>query len=201
MPPGKKFKGEQKDFVRHNESIRIPKVLVVHEGKNLGVMDTRDALRQARFLGLDLVEVAPKARPPVCQIMDYGKYMYEKQKRTKNKGHATKEKELSFRYVIDDHDLETKANQARKFLEKGHKVKFVVKFKAREKAHKDKGFAALSKIIALLDDVASVEKAPGFEGYNLTARLDAKGKKNESSKSSTEAGEDPPQDQREADEG
>ena len=95
--------------------------------------------------------------------------------------------------VIDDHDLETKANQARKFLEKGHKVKFVVKFKAREKAHKDKGFAALNKIIDLLSDVAVVEKAPGFEGHNVTARLE-KGKKNEPSQHSKEANPNPEKD-------
>lgn len=194
MPPRKKYKGDNnKDFVRYNERIRIPKVLVVHEGDNLGVMDTRDAQRKARSMGLDLVEVAPKARPPVCQIMDYGKFMYEKQKRTKNnKGNAAKEKELSFRYVIDDHDLGTKANQARKFLEKGHKVKLVVKFKAREKAHKEKGFVALKKIIELLKDVSTVEKPPGYEGHNITARLDVvKGTKDESIKSRKEADEDP----------
>jgi len=184
--PQKKKSG---DFVRYNESIRIPKVMVIHEGDNLGVMQTRDAVRKARSMGLDLVEVAPTARPPVCRIMDYGKFMYDKSKRVKhNKGSALKDKEISFRYVIDDHDLETKANQARKFLEKGHKVKFVVKFKSREKAHKDKGFSALQKVIAWLEDVAVVDKEPGFEGHNVTARLDAlKGKKNESSKSSEEA--------------
>jgi translation initiation factor IF-3 len=186
-------KQQQQNFVRYNEGIRIPRVLVVHDGNNLGVMDTRDALRKARSMSLDLVEVAPQARPPVCQIMDYGKYQYEKNKRSKNKGHATKEKELSFRYVIDDHDLGTKANQARKFLDKGYKVKFVVKFKAREKAHKDKGFAALNKIIELLSDVAVVEKAPGFEGHNVTARLE-KGNKDESSKPSKEAKSNPEKD-------
>lgn len=189
-------KGQKRqDFVRYNERIRIPQVLVIHEGNNLGVMDTRDALRKARSFGLDLVEVAPKARPPVCQIMDYGKFMFDKSKRSKNKGQTAKEKELSFRYVIDSHDLETKANQARKFLEKGYKVKLVVKFKAREKAHKNKGFSALERIIDLLKDVAEVEKAPGFEGHNITARLDAaKEVKDDSSKSSKEANKDTEED-------
>jgi translation initiation factor IF-3 len=192
--PKKKAKKQDKNFVRVNERIRIPQILVVHEGKNLGVMNNRDALAKARGLGLDLVEVAPNARPPVCQIMDYGKYRYEKSKReSKAKSQMRKEKEISFRYVIDDHDLETKANQVRKFLEKGQRVKLVVKFKAREKAHKEKGFVALKKIIAMLEDVASVEKAPGFEGHNITARLDViKGYKDERSKEAKEgSGEDP----------
>lgn len=170
-----KAKQQKRNFVRCNERIRIPEVLLVQDGKNLGVVKTSEALAKARSAGLDLVEVAPQARPPVCQIMDYGKYMYEKQKREKHKASSQqKEKEISFRYVIDDNDLQTKANQIRKFIEKGLKVKVVVKFKAREKAHKDKGFTALEKLIVMLDDVCSVEKAPGFEGHNVTARLDAK---------------------------
>jgi translation initiation factor IF-3 len=172
----KKFdrqKQDRKDFVRCNERIRIREVRVIHDGQNLGVMATADALKRARQANLDLVEVAPNSRPPVCQIMDYGKFMFEKSKKKKQPS-SQKEKELSFRYVIGDHDLETKANLARKFLEKGQKVKFVVKFKAREKAHKNQGFSALEKMVELLNDIASVEKAPGFEGHNLTARLEPK---------------------------
>ena len=169
-----KKKAKQRDFVRTNEQIRIHQVLLVQDGANLGVVPTREALAKARAAGLDLVEVAPKARPPVCQIMDYGKYMFNKQKKQKTKSMNRKEKEISFRYVIDVHDLETKANQARKFLEKGQKVKVIVKFKAREKAHKDKGFTAIQKLIDMLEDVASVEKEPAFEGHNITARLDMK---------------------------
>ncbi len=170
-----KFNGKQKggkDFVRCNEQIRIPQVLVVHEGKNLGVMPTREALSKARSFDLDLVEVAPQARPPVCSIMDYGKYMYDKRKRSKSQSHSQKEKEVSFRYVIDDHDLGTKAGQVRRFLEKGFKVKLVVKFKAREKAHKDQGFVTIKKLLALVEDIAVVERPPAFEGNNITARLD-----------------------------
>jgi len=170
MPkPGKQQGG--KDFVRYNERIRIPQVLVVHEGRNLGVMATREALAKARSMGLDLVEVAPQARPPVCSIMEYGKYMYDKQKRAKSQSHAKKEKEVSFRYVIDDHDLVTKANQVRRFLEKGMRVKLMVKFKAREKAHKEQGFTAMKRLLSMLEDVATVEKAPGFEGNNIIARV------------------------------
>jgi translation initiation factor IF-3 len=190
-----KFHGSDKggkDFVRYNDRIRIPQVLVVQDGKNLGVMATRDALAKARSVGLDLVEVAPHARPPVCSIMDYGKYMYDRQKRSKSQSHQSKEKEISFRYVIDQHDLETKANQVRRFLEKGIKVKVVVKFKAREKAHKDQGFVAIQKLLSLLEDVAAVEKAPTLEGNNIIARLDVKkGAGNESQKPSKEANQTP----------
>jgi len=164
---------KKKDFVRCNERIRIKEVRVIQDGQNLGVMPTPDALYRAKQAGLDLVEVAPQARPPVCQIMDYGKFMFERSKKKKQPA-SHKDKELSFRYVISDHDLETKANQARKFIEKGHRVKFVVKFKAREKAHKDMGFEALNKVIAMLSDIATVEKPPGFEGHNVTARVEVK---------------------------
>lgn len=178
-----------KDFVRSNERIRIYEVLLIHDGQNLGVMKTQDALAKAIEVGLDLVEVAPNSRPPVCQIMDYGKYMYEKNK--KKKQHIVRDKEVSFRYVIDDHDLETKANQIKKFISKGHKVKIVVKFKAREKVHKDKGFVALDKLIAMLGDVVTVEKPPGFEGHCVTARLDKKEPKDGSSKTEKDSQENP----------
>jgi translation initiation factor IF-3 len=164
----------KKSWVRHNEQIRIPQILVIQDGKNLGLMATRDAIFMARNVGLDLVEVSPNARPPVCHIMDYGKFMYDKQKKEKTKQHTQKEKEISFRYVISDHDLHTKANQCKKFIEKGMKVKLTVKFKQREKAHRDQGFVVLNKMIDLLKDVASVEKAPSYEGGDVTARLDVK---------------------------
>jgi translation initiation factor IF-3 len=168
-----------KDFVRRNEQIRIPQVLLVYEGRNLGVMSNHEALAKARAVGLDLVEVSPHSRPPVCSIMDYGKYMFEKQKKQKTKqGGAKEEKEISFRYVIAENDLATKAGQIRRFLEKDIKVKVVIKFKQREKAHKDQGFVAMNRLLAMLEDIAAVEKSPTFEGSNIIARLDAKkGKK------------------------
>lgn len=177
MPFKGDYKGDKqrKDFVRRNEQIRVPQVLVVENGRNIGTMPTSVALAKARAAGLDLVEVAAQAKPPVCQIMDYGKFMFDKQKKEKDKGGAqSKEKEISFRYVIDEHDLQTKANAAKKFLEKGNKVKVVVKFKQREKAHKDKGFEALEKLVAMVEDVATLEKPATFEGSNIVARLQAK---------------------------
>ena len=163
------------DGPRCNERIRIPEIRVIHDGKNLGIMKTKDALAKAKDLELDLVEVSPTAKPPVCHIMDYGKFVYEKNKRAKDqKSSAVKEKEIKFRYIIDNHDLETKANQAKKFLEKGFKVKLVVWFKAREKAHKDQGFAAIKHMLTLLAEVAEVDKEPSFEGTNITAKLKQK---------------------------
>lgn len=166
----------KKDWVRHNDQIRIPQIVVIHEGKNLGTMQTRDALNLARSLNLDLVEVAPTARPPVCHIRDYGKFMFDRSKKKKESERSAgpKEKEIDFRYVIGEHDLETKANQIRKFLDKGIKVKCVCKFKAREKAHKDQGFAILNKLIEMLKDSSTVEMAPRFEGQNVICRLDVK---------------------------
>lgn len=175
-----------KDFVRCNEQIRIPQVLVVHDGRNLGVMSNHQALAKARAAGLDLVEVSPKSRPPVCSIMDYGKYMFDRSKKQKNKNSGVKEeKEISFRYVIADHDLETKASQVRRFLEKDIRVKVVIKFKQREKAHKDQGFIAMRRLLSMVEDIAVTEKPPTFEGSNIIVRLDAKkGAKKDGSRSS-----------------
>lgn len=166
---------QNKSFVRKNEQIRVPKILLIKDGQNLGEYPPFEALKMARAEGLDLVEVAPKAKPPVCQIMDYGKFLYDQQKKKKaQRNSSQKEKEISFRYVIDDHDLETKANQARKFLEKGYRVKLIVKFKAREKAHKDQGFVVIKKCLELLEDVSKIDKPVGMEGANVTCRLEAK---------------------------
>ena len=166
----------KKDWVRRNEQIRIPKVLVIHDGKNLGVMHNRSALELARSLNLDLVEVSPNSRPPVCHILDYGKYMFDKQKKQKQSkiNKIIKEKEVEFRYVIGDGDLLTKVNQVKNFLLKGHKVKCVCKFMHRENAHKDQGFKVLNKILEMLKDISIVEFGPKFDGSNLICKLSHK---------------------------
>lgn len=178
MPPRpfhKRDQSQNKDFVRHNRQIRVPQVRLIKDGQNVGIVPTHQAMAEAQQAGLDLVEVAANAKPPVCAIMDYGKYMFDRNKRAKdNKSSKMKEKEISFRYVISDNDMNTKANQARKFLEKGDKVKLVVKFKKREKAHKDRGWDIIRKMIDLLSDVASVEKEPAYEGGNIATRLELK---------------------------
>lgn len=164
-------KQTDKNFVRRNEQIRIPRVLVVKDGVRLGTFPTFEALRMAREEGLDLVEVAPFERPPVCAIMDYGKNKYEEKKKQKKQQAIQKEKEISFRYVIDDHDLLVKANQIRGWLEDGDRVKITVKFKARENAHKDKGMAVVNSLLVMLEGQCRVEKPPGFEGSQIITRL------------------------------
>lgn len=165
-------KRTDKNFVRKNEQIRIPRVLVVKEGIRLGVYPTFEALRMAREEGLDLVEVAPYEKPPVCSIMDYGKFKYDEKKKQKEKQQVVqKEKEIVFRYVIDDHDLNTKINQVRNWLEDGDRVKITVKFKARENAHKDRGMTVITKLINTVEDIARVDKPPSFEGNQIVAKL------------------------------
>ena len=157
---------------RTNHQIRVSKVRVIRDGVNLGVMDTYAALELAGKFDLDLVEVASQATPPVCSIMDYGKHRYEQEKRKKvKKFTAQKEKEVKFRYMIADHDLEVKVNQIKKFLKKGSKVKITVTFKAREKAHKDQGFSIVKKCVKLIGEAAIVEFGPKFAGHNIICRL------------------------------
>lgn len=168
-------KQENRDFTRKNEQIRVPRVLLVKDGQKLGEYRTYDALQMAREEGLDLVEVAPNARPPVCAIMDYGKYKYDQAKKSKQGNGPKEPKEISFRYVIDDHDLLTKTNQIRNWLDHGERVKITVKFKARENAHKEQGMEAIKKCLAGLGEVV-VEKAPSFEGNQIIARVVAKTK-------------------------
>ena len=163
---------------RHNEQIRISPIFLIdeHETK-LGSVSTAEAQRRARELGLDLVEVAPDARPPVCRIMDYGKWRYQQQKkedksRSNSKGGQLKE--LKLRTVkIGDHDLMIKINHAREFLKEGNKVQFTLQFKGREMAHMDLGRAIFTKIKQELFAVAKVE--PGrdskLEGRRMTLLL------------------------------
>lgn len=163
-------KPSNQDLVRRNESIRAREVLLVRDGQKLGVFSLYDARGKAREMGLDLVEVAPHAKPPVCSIMDYGKYMYERQKH-KKRSTMVKEKEVCFRYAIDEHDLETKMNQAKSFLERGDKVRVVVKFKGRENAHKDQGWVIIRKALDMIGDAAAIEQPPKVEGNNITAKI------------------------------
>jgi translation initiation factor IF-3 len=134
-------------------------------------MDTRDALALARERGLDLVEVSPTARPPVCRIMDLGKFKYEeakKQRAAKRKQHNFQVKEVKLRPKIEDHDYRFKVANARKFLEQHHKVKLTIMFRGREMAHPELGHRLLSRVIEELAECGSVEYVPKQEGRNLT---------------------------------
>jgi len=153
-----------------NEQIRAREVRVISDkGEQIGVFPAFEALRMARELELDLVEVAPEAKPPVCRILDFGKFKYEQKKknREREKGHISKLKELRLHPKTGQHDLEVKARQARAFLEEGDKVQFTVIFRGREIARPDLGTAVLQKMSQLLADIAKLEKAPHVEGKRM----------------------------------
>ena len=154
-----------------NRRIRIPEVRVInHEGQMLGVMPTHEALRIADAAGLDLVEVSPKAQPPVCKIMDYGRFKYEKSKQAKEaRKHQSQVvvKEVKFRPKTDGHDLDFKVKMMDKFLAEGNKVKLVVQFRGREIVHPETGQMILQKAIDQLTELANVEQMPNMEGRRM----------------------------------
>jgi translation initiation factor IF-3 len=145
--------------------------LIDEEGNQVGIIPTRDALEMARQRGLDLVEVAPNAIPPVCRLMDYGKFRYEqsrKERESRKNQHVIELKEVRIRPKIDDHDLETKGRQAAKFLDHGDKVKMTVTFRGREMAHPDLGKALLDQLIEILRPHGTVEQLPRLEGRAMS---------------------------------
>ncbi len=179
--------------VRINERIRIPEVRVIdEEGEQLGVMVTRDALAYARERGLDLVEVSPNARPPVCRVMDHGKFKYEQSKKTrvaKKKQHSSQVKEVKLRPKIDSHDYQFKVNNARKFLGQHHKVKLTIMFRGREMARKERGFTLLEQVIKDLSDIGQLEHPPKLEGRNLTTMMSPHSSKGRTKRKSEEGPE------------
>lgn len=157
--------------MRVNRQIRISPVRVVTaEGEQLGVLSIEDALAQAAERGLDLVEVAPTARPPVVKIMDYGKYKFEEAKAAraaKKKQHVIHLKEVKYRPGIDDHDFDFKTRHAREFLGEGNKVKVTMMFRGRQMAHPELGRAVLDRVSTALADVAKVEQEAKLDGRNM----------------------------------
>ncbi|MBN1848318.1 MAG: translation initiation factor IF-3 [Deltaproteobacteria bacterium] len=160
------------DEIRVNEEIRSERVrLISEDGTQLGIMSVREALNIAMDKGLDLVEVASNVDPSVCRIMDYGKFKYQaskKEQEGRKKGKSFQIKEIKFRPHTDDHDLEYKIRNLRKFLVKKSRVKLTVMFRGRELAYKDAGLELLNKIAEDLTDVGSVDQMPKQEGRNLT---------------------------------
>src|SRR5579872_4176531 len=158
--------------IRVNHRIRVPEVRVIDaDGSMLGVLQTHEALRRAQEQGLDLVEVNPKAEPPVCKILDFGKYKYEEKKKAgeaKRKQTVVEIKEIKLRPKTDDHDIAFKTKAARRFLEAGHKVKFTVRFRGREITHPEKAHEQLDIILKALDDVANVETRPMMEARAMS---------------------------------
>jgi translation initiation factor IF-3 len=156
---------------RVNNRIRVPEVRVIYEGEQLGVMPTHQALIAAQDKGFDLVEISPNASPPVCRIMDYGKFKFEeaKKKRQQRKSAATFEtKEIKFRPKTDDHDMDFKVKHVRRFIEEGHKVRLLVVFRGREMAHPQLGKAVLDRVVDRCKDISIVEAAPNLEGKRMT---------------------------------
>lgn len=154
-----------------NHQIRAPQVrLIDHDGEMVGVINTREAISMAEEVGLDLIEVSPNADPPVCKILDYGKYKYEQQKKkneARKKQKVMEIKELRLRPVIGDHDLEIKLNSAKRFLKDGDKVKFTLKFRGREMSNQEQGHAIMKKVQEALAELSKIEHPPKLEGRQM----------------------------------
>lgn len=169
---------------RLNREIRVREIRLIDEhGKQLGIYPTREALRLADERGLDLVEVAPQANPPVCRLLDYGKYMYERAKRDKEARKAQKQieiKELRFRPKTADHDIMVKMRRAREFFADGAKVRVRIRFRGREITHKEIAQGLLERVAGELSDVASVEQAPAMDGRTMLMVLAPSGKESKS---------------------
>ncbi|MDR3139500.1 MAG: translation initiation factor IF-3 [Treponema sp.] len=167
--------------LRINEQIRVREVrLIRDEGEQQGIMSTLEALNIARNIGLDLVEVAPQANPPVVKIMDYGKFKFENEKKvrdSKKKQKLLKLKEIRMQPKIDDHDLDFKSKHVREFLGEGNKVKVTVRFRGRELAHTELGLVVLKDVLARVEGDYVMDKPPAMEGRFMSMVLSPKSKK------------------------
>ena len=156
---------------RSNNRISSPEVQVIaNDGENLGIMNTNEAISKAKNDGLDLIEIAPNAKPPVCKIMDMGKYKYDAQKKAnlaKKKQKIIALKEIKMRPVTETHDYEFKVKNAKKFIAKGDKVKFTIRFKGRELQHSHLGNELMTKIKEDMKDIGKVELQPKFDGKQM----------------------------------
>ena len=154
-----------------NDRIRIPQVRVIGpDGEQVGILGIREALAYAQERQLDLVEVSPTARPPVCRVMDFGKYKYEqskKQQKARKKQHVTHLKEIKLRPKIEEHDYAFKVGNGKKFLEKHDKVKFTVTFRGREMAHPETGFRLMERVVKDLEGIGQVENPARMEGRSI----------------------------------
>lgn len=150
--------------------------LISEDGEQLGVLPIKEAMDRAGGLGLDLVEISPNSRPPVCRIMDYGKWLYEQKRKTreahkKSSRHTATLKEIRLRPETDKRDLEMKLNHGRAFLEKGHKVQFTMFFRGRQMLHRDRGYAVLEEITESLQDMAKIERPARMAHRRMTLLL------------------------------
>ncbi|MFW6159365.1 MAG: translation initiation factor IF-3 [Planctomycetota bacterium] len=169
----KKYAGDSGKNLRINTRVRLSPVRLIDENnEQVGIVETKDALQRAQDAGLDLVEVAPNSRPPVCRIMDYGKWKYsqrKKEQKAKAQRHETEMKQVRIRTPkIGEHDLRIKVDRARKFLERGDRVQFSLRFRGRELAHVDEGYRVFERIKQELGELAKVERPPRREGRRIT---------------------------------
>lgn len=168
----------RRDLPQINERVRFPQIRVIDtDGSQLGVITSEEGRRLAEEKGLDLVLVSDKSDPPVCKIMDYGKFKYEKEKKereAKKKQHNADVKEVKMRYKIDDHDYQVRVNSARRFLQSGDKVKATVTFRGREIQHTNLAEDLLKRMAEDLQEVAELQQAPKREGRNMMMLLSPK---------------------------
>ncbi len=168
-------RGDRERDLRTNRRIRVPEVRLIDEdGSQLGVFATQMALKRAEESGLDLVEISPTARPPVCRIMDYGKFKYEQSKRkheAKKKQVVVQIKEIKMRPATDEHDFQTKLRHVKRFLEDGNKVKITIRFRGREMAHVDIGQQRMKRVMEEVREVGEVEFFPKMEGRQMFMML------------------------------
>lgn len=188
--------GPSSEEHRLNERIRVPQVRLIDEkGNQVGIVATQEALSMARSRGLDLMEVAPNSRPPVCKILDYGKFKYEKKKKdhaAKKKQTVVKIKEVQIRPNTETHDLEYKSRNIRAFLEEGDKAKISMLFRGREITHSDLGFKLMNELAQKMVDVSIVESRPAMEGRKLIMILAPVKKKSDVKASKTKPDEKAP---------
>jgi translation initiation factor IF-3 len=165
----------QKDGPRINEEIRVREVhLIDNEGHNLGNVPIAEALAKAQEAGLDLVEISPNATPPVCKLLDFGKYKYQEQKKqaeARKKQKIVEVKEIKFRPMIDDHDYDVKMRSMKRFFEEGDKVKVTLRFRGREMAHQELGVKLLDRVKDDIGKIAKVESEPRVEGRQMVMVL------------------------------
>ena len=164
-----------KDGPRTNDEIRNAQVqLIDQDGTNQGTVETISAIKMAMDAGMDLVEIAPNSSPPVCKIMDYGKYKFQAQKKAaeaRKKQKVVEVKEIKLRPMIDDHDYQVKMRSMERFFEEGDKVKITLRFRGREMAHQELGYKLLNRVKADIAKIAKVESEPRFEGRQMVMML------------------------------
>jgi translation initiation factor IF-3 len=169
-PPGRFDRRRPEAGLRINHRIRVPEIRVILEEEQLGIMPTHEALRLAEEKGLDLVEISPRAFPPVCRIMDYGKYKYEeakKKQQARKRASTVETKEIKFRPKTEEHDMAFKVKHVRRFLEGGNKVRLAVVFRGREITHPQTGMNVLNRVVEMCNDIATVEATPNMEGRRM----------------------------------